>query len=145
MYKEPLISISALDTLDLSTYLDVVKEISRINREHVDIELETFAAEYSYYYGLMVRSKRNLDEATNTAENYRSCYKNESRKAGKKTVEALNDEVNCQKDCVELNKDVVRKEEIHGLMKGICNTLSYKKDMLVQLSANKREEAKIYN
>jgi hypothetical protein len=145
MFQTPKLSLKDLDNLTLETYLDIVQGISKIQSDHVVLELEGFPSEYSYYYGLMVRSKKSLDQAVNALENYRSCYKNESRKAGKKTVEALNDEVNCQPDCVELTKEVVRRDEIHGLMKGICNTLSYKKDMLVQLSANKREEAKIYS
>jgi len=46
---------------------------------------------------------------------------------------------------VDLYNLVSKNEEIYGLMKGICSTLDHKKDMLVQLSANKRQEIKLHN
>lgn len=140
----PKIKTSNLEALTLEQYHDVVAELSAIDRNRIEDELEHFPAYFSYYYGLMVRSKKNVDQAIIALESYRSTFKNEIRKGGKKTVDALNDEVNSLQEVQELNNTVSKNEEIYGLMKGICSTLDHKKDMLVQLSANKRQEIKLH-
>lgn len=140
----PKIKATNLEALTLEQYHDIVAELSAIDRNRIEDELEHFPAYFSYYYGLMVRSKKNVDQAIIALESYRSTLKNELRKAGKRTVDALNDEVNSIQEIQELNNTVSKNEEIYGLMKGICSTLDHKKDMLVQLSANKRQEIKLH-
>lgn len=140
----PKIKATNLESLTLEQYHDIVAELSAIDRNRIEDELEHFPAYFSYYYGLMVRSKKNVDQAIIALESYRSTLKNELRKAGKRTVDALNDEVNSIQEIQELNNTVSKNEEIYGLMKGICSTLDHKKDMLVQLSANKRQEIKLH-
>lgn len=140
----PKIKATNLESLTLEQYHDVVAELAAIDRNRIEDELEHFPAYFSYYYGLMVRSKKNVDQAIIALESYRSTFKNEIRKAGKKTVDALNDEVSSLQEVQELNNVVSKNEEIYGLMKGICSTLDHKKDMLVQLSANKRQEIKLH-
>ena len=141
----PKIKAANIDSMTLELYQETVEALSRIDRNHIEDELEHFPAYYSYYYGLMVRAKKNLDSANISLESYRSVLKTEIRKGGKKTVDALNDEVNAMNEVVDLYNLVSKNEEIYGLMKGICSTLDHKKDMLVQLSANKRQEIKLHN
>lgn len=147
----PKIKPNTLDSLDLEKYLEVVEELSKINREGIEDELTQFAAYYSYYYGLQVKAKRMFDNSLFALDTYRSGTKNDIRKStsrldngSKLTVEALNDMVNSKDDVKTLHNDVSKHEEIYGLMKGICSTLEHKKDMLVQLSANKRQEIKLH-
>jgi chromosome segregation ATPase len=147
----PKIRANNLDSLDLEKYIEIVEDLSKINRESIEDELTQFAAYFSYYYGLQVKAKRNLDNSIFALDNYRSGVKTDIRKTttrldsgSKLTVEALNDMVNSKEDVKSLNSEVSRAEEIYGLMKGICLTLEHKKDMLVQLSANKRQEIKLH-
>lgn len=147
----PKIKPNNLESLDLEKYIEIVEELSKINREDIEDELTQFSAYFSYYYGLQVKAKRNLDKAVFALDNYRSGVKTDIRKTttrldsgSKLTVEALNDMVNSKDDVKDLNSEVSRNEEIYGLMKGICLTLEHKKDMLVQLSANKRQEIKLH-
>lgn len=147
----PKIRPNNIETLDLEKYLEIVEELSKINREGIEDELTQFSAYFSYYYGLQVKAKRNLDKAVFALDTYRSGIKTDIRKTttrldsgSKLTVEALNDMVNSKDDVQSLNSEVSKSEEIYGLMKGICLTLEHKKDMLVQLSANKRQEIKLH-
>jgi hypothetical protein len=147
----PKLKTSNLQEFDLDQYLELVEELSQINREDIEKELTEFTAYYAYYYGLQVKAKRNLDNSVFQLETFRSGFKSDIRKTsskleggGKLTVEALNDLVNSKDDVKNLNNIVSRNEEIYGLMRGVCLTLDHKKDMLVQLSANKRQEIKLH-
>jgi hypothetical protein len=143
----PKLKASNLDDFNLDQYTDIVLDLAKIDKDAIEEELLNFTAYFSYYYGLQVRAKRILDNANVSLESIRSCKKTDLRNSNvgkKKPVDALNDEVNCDEDIKTLNNNVSKYEEIYGLMRGICLTLDHKKDMLVQLSANKRQEIKLH-
>ena len=144
MNFNPLITAKDLDNLDIDKYHAIVAELSQIDRNHIESELETITTVYGYYYGLMVRAERLFNESVTHLDTFRATRKSMLRAESKKTVDALNDLVNSEPDVEELNKVVAKNEEIYNLMKGITYTLGYKKDMLIQLSANRREEIKLH-
>lgn len=142
----PKLDFTNLLDLDIQQYHEIVADLSKIDRERIEDELDTLSGIYGYYYGLMVRANRLLDGAIQARDSYRSSRKNELRKLpSKNTVESLNDQLNADSDAKQLDIEVADIEEIYGLVKGICSTLENKKDMLVQLSANKRQEIKLHS
>lgn len=146
MFK-PLITPQTLENLDIELYQSVVSILSRINREDIDDELTNVPVIFSYYYGLLVRSKRNLDDAKTLLEHWKAKIGVDSRSSADKklTAKNLEDIIMSNDETSALTKDIDHKEEIYSYMKGICSTLEQRKDMLVQLSANKRQETKLYN
>ena len=142
---EPKLTVSDLDTLNFEKYEAVVRDLAKLDEDQLTTELSTFPSEYSYYYGLAVAAKYRSGRATARYEEARSKYLSEQRSSRTKlTVAAGEDLVNSNEDLVNHRKVVDEKELIYSYLKGICNTLDHKKDMLVQLSSNKRQETKLY-
>ncbi len=110
----------------------------------VSTELSEIAAQFSYYCGIMIRSKRLLDDAVEAAEEHKAEVRTEKRKETKMTAVAGEDFVNSLASTSALNKEIRIRQETYGYAKGICNSLEMKKEMLVQLSANNRSETKLY-
>ena len=100
---------------------------------------------YAYYYGIMIRLKRLLDDAEDGFEEFKAAARTEKRAEGAKlTAVAGEDYVNCLEGSQGFTSDIRHLRETYGYAKGICNTLDMKKDMLIQLSANSRQESKLY-
>lgn len=143
MFK-PLLTKQSLEDLNFETYSEVTQKLAEINRQSIDDELGTLPAVFSYYYGLMVASKKNVDLANIEVEHYSAFLSRRVRSEKTLPAHAIASEVNSDSDLKTLHNNVARCEEIYGFMRGICQTLDHKKDMLVQLSANKRQETKLY-
>jgi hypothetical protein len=134
-----------LENLDLDSYMEIVGDLAKINTDDIDSELASFTVVYSYYHGLLVRAKRLLDGKINSVELLSSTFKNDQRSNAKMTVEALKDLAATQPFIVEAIEEASKYGEIYGYIKAICSTLEHKKDMVIQISANKRSETKLYN
>tara|TARA_Y100001938_G_scaffold144885_1_gene220438 strand:- start:464 stop:886 length:423 start_codon:yes stop_codon:yes gene_type:complete len=135
------------NTITQDTYQSIIKEVSRVARDPNEVanQLREISALYGYYYGIMIKSKRFLDDAEDILEKHKSTSRNEKRSEGVKlTAVAAEDYVNSLELTDQLNNEVLRLKECYGYAKGICSTLDMKKDMLVQLSANSRQESKLY-
>jgi len=103
---------------------------------------------YSYYYGLMSVAKRQMNNEstalTQFASQLRKEAKNHTPGIKKLTAKDLDDLVFGDEDYrakdIQLNDATFKYE----LLKGLVRSLEQKKDMLQQVSANKREEIKLY-
>jgi len=129
------------------TYEGAVKDMGQVARDPNEVadQLREISALYGYYYGIMIKAKRLLDNAEDALENYKASARTSKRSEGVKlTAVAAEDYVQSLELTGELNKEVLRLKEGYGYAKGICSTLEMKKDMLVQLSANSRQESKLY-
>ena len=137
-----LIEIESDSEITHELFTHIIREIAPIR--DVTAELSEITAQFSYYHGIMIRSKRLLDNALDTFEKHKSSARNEKRKEVKLTAVAGEDFVNSLSSTSTLHKEVQDRQEIYGYAKGICSSLEMKKDMLVQLSANSRMETKLY-
>jgi len=128
-------------------YQGVIEDVGRVARDPNEIadQLREISSLYGYYYGVMIKTKRLLDNAEDALENYKASARTSKRSEGVKlTAVAAEDYVQSLEPTGELNEEVRRLKEGYGYAKGICSTLEMKKDMLVQLSANSRQESKLY-
>tara|TARA_R100001440_G_C2447949_1_gene107578 strand:+ start:130 stop:552 length:423 start_codon:yes stop_codon:yes gene_type:complete len=128
-------------------YQNIIKGMGQVAQDPNEVadQLRKISALYGYYYGIMIKAKRLLDNAEAALENYKSSARTEKRSEGVKlTAVAAEDYVQSLELTGELNNEVLRLKEGYGYAKGICSTLDMKKDMLVQLSANSRQESKLY-
>lgn len=133
--------------LNQDTYQYIVSIISKVARDPnaAADQLSNISSQYTYYYGIMIRAKRYLDDAEEALENFKASARTEKRDSGVKlTAIAAEDYVNSLELTADLNSKVRHFKESYGYAKGLCNTLEMKKDMLVQLSANSRQESKLY-
>jgi len=135
------------EALNQETYqyiVDIVSKVARDPNTAAD-QLSNISSQYAYYYGIMIRTKRLLDDCEDALENFKASARTSRRDEGVKlTAVAAEDYVQSLDLTNDLNDQVRRSKESYGYAKGICNTLEMKKDMLIQLSANSRQESKLY-
>ena len=143
-----MLDIVKIDPASLThdIYDDVVSVVSTVARDpdKAADQLSYISSQYGYYYGIMIRAKRLLDNAVEALESFKAEARTSKRNSGVKlTVAAAEDHVNSLEETFELNSEINRLKEGYGYAKGICNSLEMKKDMLIQLSANSRQEIKL--
>ena len=135
------------ENITQESYESAIKDVGQVARDPNEVanQLREISALYGYYYGVMIKTKRLLDNAEDALENYKASARTSKRSEGVKlTAVAAEDYVQSLELTGELNNEVRRLKEGYGYAKGICSTLEMKKDMLVQLSANSRQESKLY-
>ena len=129
-------------------YNDICADLLSIdpNSSAISNGILNIAAQYSYYHGIMIKSKRLLDKAVEAFDQYKAGARNEKRKESVKlTAAAAEDYVYSLPSSAELVTIILHRQETYGYAKGICSSIEMKKDMLVQLSANSRMETKLYS
>jgi len=130
------------------TYLDITKRYLKVDEINVDKALFQHTGVYAFFGAVLAYAKRELDKASNDFE-YEEATCREARRAemlesGKKATDrALDGHVKT----VSTVKEKLRLKEAasykYHLSKNIVNSLDHQKDMLVQISANKRAESKL--
>jgi len=137
--------IDSLDAFSWENYKTISDAVVKFDEANIDNEMYAQASMYSYYHGLMSLAKKHTNdiEADNVrlASKLRSSYKNTQSKLTAKDLDDLvfaDEEYNA---ALRTLNDATFKYE---LLKGLVRALEQKKDMLQQVSANKREETKLY-
>ena len=133
--------------LNLEIYDEICVHIGRMANDPTQVanQMCEIPTVYAYYYGIMIRIKRLLDDAEENFEEFKATARTEKRAEGAKlTAVAGEDYVNSLEESQNFTSEIRHLREAYGYAKGICNTLDMKKDMLVQLSANSRQESKLY-
>jgi hypothetical protein len=145
MFK-PLIKREDLETLDWDTFNQVSPEICGIGISTLEDELCNIPTIYSYYHGLMVAAKSMLDESMDLMEVEQSNIRQVQRLKGVKVTAVQGEDiVNCNPAIVSFSEIIRNRREVYSMMKGLCDSITMKKDMLIQLSANQRQETKLYS
>ena len=138
--------IATLDDFTWENYKDISDALVKFDEFSIDNEMLRQASIYSYYYGLMGAAKKQVNDLdadiARLSAKLRSGYKHSA--TGKLTAKDLDDLVfaddSYQMALTEVNDATFKYE----LLKGLVRALEQKKDMLQQVSANKREETKLY-
>ena len=137
-----------LENFTWNNYKEISDALSSFDDGMIDQEMMRQATLYSYYYGLMSVAKRQMNNEstalTQFASQLRKEAKNHTPGIKKLTAKDLDDLVFGDEDYrakdIQLNDATFKYE----LLKGLVRSLEQKKDMLQQVSANKREEIKLY-
>ena len=135
-----------LEDFTWDNYKDISDAVVRFDEHSIDESLIQQASIYSYYYGLMSAAKKQMNEKTfqltQFASKLRKAAKFESSK--KLTAKDLDDLV-FSEDQYQARQSLLDDATFkYELLKGLVRALEQKKDMLQQVSANKREETKLY-
>lgn len=138
--------LESLKHFNWETYHIISDELLKFDDHSIDSELSRQASVYSYYHALMAFAKKELSDGENKHTQLMSQLRKEKRieGGGKLTAKDLDDAVLCDEQLKE-HQDLVNDLEFrYELLKGLVKALEQKKDMLQQVSANKREETKLY-
>ena len=135
-----------LEEFTWDNYKTISDAVVKFDEYNIDNEMFRQASVYSYYYGLMGAAKKRMNdldtELVRLSSTLRRDYKNGS--VSKLTAKDLDDLVFGDETFVAAQKEVSEATFKYELLKGLVRALEQKKDMLQQVSANKREETKLY-
>tara|TARA_R100001143_G_C3298001_1_gene104291 strand:+ start:115 stop:564 length:450 start_codon:yes stop_codon:yes gene_type:complete len=142
--------LTAYDNLDWDVYIALSEDLTHINEVQIDDELSKQATLFSYYSGLYEYAKRDSEitevELTKCQAEARIKGQAECEAAGTRpTVAVLDSFVNTDEFCAKITLSLIETKYKLGLLKSLMQSLSHKKDCLIQLSANQRDEKKIYS
>lgn len=128
-----------------SAYEDTVQEFLKLNENNLDTRLNAHAGIYAYFSAVSAYAKKILDKELLTLEVISSKHKEEKRDAESKKVAAheMADYISSQPEVIEQKKVIIEAEYKYNLVKGIVFALSGQRDMLIQLSSNRRQEQKL--
>lgn len=138
--------IAAYDDLTWENYVDIADSITTFDKHAIDDEMTRQASVYSYYQGLLSVAKNHLDEASLCLTTYTAHSRKDQKGAtvAKQTAKDLDDFVEASEGFLHYSRDVVDAQFKYTLLKGLVSALDHKKDMLIQLSSNRRSETKMY-
>tara|TARA_R110002020_G_scaffold142235_2_gene314351 strand:+ start:17324 stop:17770 length:447 start_codon:yes stop_codon:yes gene_type:complete len=131
-------------------YLSISKKYLQISELEIDTTLMNHSAIYAYFAALLSYSKNVRDDLAIELDKQESLTMkkrtSEMTSAGKKVSQtALNSYVLSVPEIVELKNKLAKADSKYSLAKSLVNALDHQKDCLVQISANKRAEAKLFS
>ena len=133
--------------LDWSHFVDIKNNICTIDMENIEYELAQIAGIYTLWAGLQKLAKRELDREELDLTSWIAQTRKEHRgtSTSKMSDAYLTEYVQALEEYKERNEKVIEKEYKYKLLTSITEGLHQKRDALVQISSNKRAEAKIFN
>lgn len=128
-------------------YRGLSDSLTAINLVDLDNELSRQASIFSYYSGLMSAAKRQLADLEADLNRLSGTVRSTLKRGSsvKLTAKDLDDLVFCDAEYISQNEQVNQASFRYDVLKGLCRALEHKKDMLVQISSNRRAETKLYN
>lgn len=130
------------------TYMDITKRYLKVDETTIENALYQHTGVYAFFGAVLAYAKRELDRSSNEKEREEATVR-EARRAelveeGKKATDRALDAYVKTIDSVQGMED---RHEVcahrYHLAKNIINSLDHQKDMLIQISANKRAETKL--
>ena len=136
-----------LSNFSWDNYKQISEAISEINQNEMEKEMAHQPSMYSYYHGLMASAKHEHNDLQTDVNaltaKLRAGHKNAS--SVKLTAKDLDDLVMSDEAYITASKDLNEASFRYEVLKGLCRALEHKKDMIVQMSSNRRAETKLYN
>ena len=131
-------------------FMPISLDLQEINRLNVDDELSKHPGAYCFFHGMMVEAKKEADVANQEQERYwhtsRVTALEYRTVEGKKTTEKILDSLIFQDQKYNtLKRASIDATYLYNLLKALVSGLEHKKDCLVQLSSNRRAEARTFS
>jgi len=138
--------IESLEDFTWDNYKDISDALTEFSEFQIDNEMMRQASVYSYYYGLMCAAKNDMNNKSVELTQFISKFRKEAKakSVAKLTAKDLDDLVFSDPQYGLLQSEVNQASFKYELLKGLVRALEHKKDMIIQVSANKREETKLY-
>lgn len=140
--------LKAYDELDMDLYLKLADSLLSIDKFSVNDEILKHSRLYSYYCGLLEFATKSVKDYEVDMEKHEVDLKNDARDAiiqagARATVAAVEDYVGRDSTLHTMKKNLEEKRYKQGLLKSLVQSMSHRKDLLVQLSANSRAETRM--
>ena len=124
-----------------------VEERLKIDESHLNDEIMRQPGEYAYYTRKYADKKKDvellkLELNVLVAERDSFLREDFTSKGEKFTEPKITNAINKESKAVELKKKIINAECEYDTLKGIVSAWDQRKDCLVSISANKREELK---
>ena len=138
--------LEALEDITWENYVDIADGVTQFNKHEIDDELARQASIYSYYQGLLSIAKKRLDDSNLDLTKFTAQTRKDQKAAttAKQTAKDLDDFVESSPEFAVYTSKVNDASFKYTLLKGLVSSLEHKKDMLVQLSSNRRAETNLY-
>ena len=138
--------IETLDDFTWENYKDISDALVSFSDHAVEDEMFRQASIYSYYYGLMSVAKKTVNQRSLQLTRYTAQLRKTAKleSSTKLTAKDLDDLVLSEDQYLARQTLVDEATFKYEMIKGLVRALEQKKDMLQQVSANKREETKLY-
>ena len=130
------------------SYMEITKKYIAISEHNFQEAMGNHPSTFAFFAGVMAYAKKEVDRSnlifeTREAE-VREARREELKQAGQKTTDrALDAYVKIQPELQTLRQGITSKAHKFNLCKNIVSSLDHQKDIIIQLSANKRAEAKL--
>ena len=129
--------------------MKISKDYLALEESNIEAALIRHTSIYAFFSSVLTHAKRVKDLKSITLETSEATVMNSKREAAlqageKITQGALNTYILMVPELVELREEVVDADTKYNLSKNIVSALDHQKDLLVQLSANKRAEMKLH-
>ena len=130
------------------SYMEITKKYIAISEHNFQEAMGNPPSTFAFFAGVMAYAKKEVDRSnlifeTREAE-VREARREELRQAGQKTTDrALDAYLKTQAELQTLRQGITSKAHKFNLCKNIVSSLDHQKDIIIQLSANKRAEAKL--
>ena len=124
------------------------KELSNIDRENINGELAQHPVLFQQYVALVALSKRQLDEISADLNLITSRLRKEHKTRtfpNKMTAKDLDDLVFSDAEYTAAADKVTAANHKYLMVKGMVSAMEHKKDCLIQLSSNSRQETRLYS
>lgn len=136
----------ALEDFTWENYKDISDGVVRFDENTVDSEMTRQASMYSYYHGLMSLAKKSINDQQTALGRFAGEFRKTVRESttAKMTAKDLDDAVFSSPEYFDRTNKLNEMSFKFELLKGLVRALEQKKDMMQQVSANRREETKLY-
>jgi hypothetical protein len=129
-------------------YLPLVKKYVEIDETEVNKTMLEHSALYAFFGAVLAYAKKVQDMLSTKLDMSEAKHKELRRveltgKGQKVTESHLNTYVLVVPELIDMRAEVIEAQQKYNLAKNILSSMDHQKDMLVQLSANKRAEVKL--
>ena len=136
--------LKAYEDLDWDLYITLAESLLKIDKFYLDNELMGHSTMYAYYAGLSERANLERKKCENKVESYEAGLKNSARNTlSKTTVAAIQDYVSTDITLQDMKRDLEEKTYKCGLLKSLITSMQHRKDLIIQLSSNRRAETRM--
>ena len=142
--------ILTLDDIKKENMKNIIASLVALDNSGLDYTLNQLPAIYGYVAMLLGEAKYNMDLAEVELEQQEARLRKEIRENMKKqgakiTEKTLDAEVILAPGYIVKRVEYLDATTKFNLVKNLLTTIEYKKDMVVQISANTRNEKKLYS
>ena len=139
-----------IDDFNWDNFREISNEISKINENSLMEDLTKIPAIYTQWHQLQARARRKYEDKNReltrlSAELGRECQAINASKGKKATAKDMEYYIDSNEDYNALGKATSQLREIYEMVRAVVQAVSFKKDVLIQININNREETKLYN